>query len=288
MPSYGDLSTASEIFSEICLLAPRKFEIECVVIDESLGADVFWEERPNLRVIQPPFRLGAQSALVEYFRTDSEFLDNFDLVCTLDSDGEDEPSDVWRLCTSHDENIDISIATRISRTNTAAFKLGYAVFKILYRVATGLPLKSGSFAIVRAKWLKKNIYRSEFSFSYTGAILSLPATKKFIPCKRGARRKGLSKMKTIESVIDGLRIMLPQAGRIAARSFVLLVAASVFWVIGIAIVLAYKITNSASPGWATSFIVLLTVVIGFALNLTVGALAIFAIVRKDYLGKDKL
>jgi len=75
--------------------------------------------------------------------------------------------------------------------------------------------------------------------------------------------------------------MLPQAGRIAARSFVILVAASVFLVIGIAIILAYKITNSASPGWATSFIVLLTVAFGLALNLTIGALTIFAIVRKD-------
>ena len=256
MPSYGDLSSAAEILESIRGLAPEGVNVNGVVIDESLGRDPGREGLSGSdRVITLGYRMGAQSALTAGLKEVLPVCRSA-WICTMDSDGEDRPSDVWRLWEAATQVSDIVIASRRRRHSSLPFKVGYVGFKVLFRVLAGTTVQSGNFAVVKGDWLKANIERPEFLLSYAGSLAMLPAERTYVPCDRGKRIRGRSRMRLTDSVGDGLRLLLPYSGKIAARSLVALISAISFALLSLVWILAFNASGHASPGWTTSALTL--------------------------------
>lgn len=256
IPSYFDLLTASELADEIHQLDPMLIAPTVIVVDETLGLENIGSKSINFVRYENYFRMGAQSALVTALLSHRDQLQNFDFVCTMDGDGEDDPSDILKLLDAVQNGADVALATREKRHAPLSFKISRMFFQLVFLALTGIALRTGAFSVTTADWLNRNIQRPEFELSLSGALLALPASRKFVPCERAQRRKGKSRMRLTDSVGDGLRLLLPFAPKIAARSFLFFLI-----VVGIAIIsciwVAFvNIIGVATPGWTTSALVL--------------------------------
>jgi hypothetical protein len=232
-------------------------DIRFVAVDDSAGADPEirrLESSPNQVVITPPFPLGHQRALVFGLRRLSTQMDQNDLVVTLDADGEDMPEDLVRLLAPLREAgasvRAISVAARIRRRESPPFKILYLFFKTFFRFLTGTIIRSGNYAAYRG-WLTHNVlFHPHFDLSYSSSLLSLDLNVHRVPCERGPRYAGASKMTYLKLIRHGLRMLMPFADRIATRGLMTLSGLLAFGVLGAALLLGLQIFGYLSvPGW---------------------------------------
>jgi hypothetical protein len=187
-------------------------------------------------------------------------MDDLDLVVTLDSDGEDRPVDIPRLLApvlaNPGNRLTLALAWRTKRHEPAKFLLLYFLYKLLFRVLTGISIRSGNFAAYRGAFARQVLVHPHFDLCYSATLVSLaiPTTK--VPCERGERYAGRSQMTYSRLMMHGFRMLMPFVDRVAVRSLVafstlfgLGVVAS-FAVIGIRI-----FSDAAIPGWATSTLI---------------------------------
>jgi len=237
--------------------------IRFVVIDDTAGQD---PEVPSLRelddvtVLRPPFNLGHQRALVYALRKALPEIEDDDLVVTLDADGEDRPEDLPRLlekltARAPDERT-VVLALRTKRRESIGFKLLYRGFRLLFRSLTGTTVRSGNFAAMPGAIAKRALLHPTFDLSYSSAILALDLPIEFVPCERGERYEGRSKMTYGRLAMHGLRMLMPFTDRIAIRALGAFVFFGVLGALLALIVVCVKIfTSSSIPGW-TSYIAL--------------------------------
>lgn len=256
MPSYGDLASGARVLKQIRDTVPPGVTVTGMLIDESLGTDRGRDQLTALDVvIEFPYRMGAQSAISRAFRETLPRLE-WDWLVTMDSDGEDRASDVWNLWDSRTPVTDIVLAERTRRHSSLGFRLGYWSFKTIYRLATGLPLRTGGFACLRRDWVINNRNRAEFAFSFAGALCALPANRKSVPCTRDPRQHGSTTMKLTDSTKDAIRMLIPQSGLIASRSLVFLIVMCSLAVLSSIYIGSVNMLGFASPGWTTSALTL--------------------------------
>jgi glycosyltransferase involved in cell wall biosynthesis len=244
--------------------APARF----VVIDDTAGRDPQIEELRafgDVIVLQPPFNLGHQRAIVYALRKILPRIDEDDVVVTLDADGEDRPDDLPRLLaplgTAPRLEQKIALALRTKRRESVGFKLMYRLFRLLFRALTGTTVRSGNFAAMPGSVAKGALLHPSFDLSYSSAILALDLPIEFVPCERGERYEGRSKMTYSRLAMHGLRMLMPFTDRIAIRALAIFVLSLVLAVaLALAVICIKLFTDSAIPGWA-SFSVLGAVIV---------------------------
>jgi polyisoprenyl-phosphate glycosyltransferase len=241
------------------LRGPLRF----VVIDDTAGQDpamAALEGLPDVTVLVPPFNLGHQRGLVYALRKMLPTFADDDAVVTMDADGEDRPEDLPRLLAALDAggtpDAHVVLALRTKRHEPPAFKILYRVFKLLFRALTGATVRTGNYAVMPGSVAKRALLHPTFDLAYSSAILALDLPVTYVPCERGRRYEGESKMTYGKLTMHGLRMLMPFTDRIAIRA---LAAFVVFGMIGIvlaAVVVFLKyFTSSSIPGW-TSYIAL--------------------------------
>jgi len=243
------------------------YKVKFVVVDDSAGADLQIQKIKDLgvQVINPPFNLGHQRAIVYGLRYISDQISASDLVVTMDSDGEDSPEDVRRLFNvlSQHENCQVVLAYRSKRRETFIFKLFYQFFKLFFYTLTGTRVKSGNFAIIRGEFLKRVIKHPYFDLCYSSSLLALKYPLLELPCERGRRFEGKSKMNFNSLLLHGIRMLMPFMDKIAIRSFVIFSIAFGLGIISAFIIFLIKVATDLSiPGWSSS-IITLTVIFSF-------------------------
>lgn len=217
MPSYHDLSTAAQLIREVRESAPAGVKVACLIVDEARGKDTGWNPNEEAVIVELVSQVGAQMAVVSALRANQSFINEHEYVCVMDSDGEDAPQDVWRLITSLNDADSFILAERGERSARFFFKMSYRCFQGLHWIATGRVLRTGAFSVSRTSWLMHQINSSEFSYSYSGALLQLERHGARLRCDRQARRQGKSKMRIGKSVADGSRILMAQVVDIKRR-----------------------------------------------------------------------
>jgi len=246
-------------------LTLRATRVQFVVVDDSGGLD---PEIPKLRsladvlVVEPPFNLGHQRAIVYGIRSAAPEMSDRDLIVTLDADGQDRPEDLPRLLEQllrHPADARrVVLARRTRRRETPGFKALYLSFKLLFRILTGLAVRTGNYAAYHA-WLARHVLlHPYFDLCYSSTLVSLNLPITFVPCERGTRYAGRSRMNLQKLFIHGLRMLMPFTDRIAIRA---LVAFSLTFGAGIAlsltVVCVRLFSHAAIPGWATSTLLLI-------------------------------
>lgn len=225
--------------------------IRFVVIDDSAGSDREVDQLrglPDVRILTPPFNLGHQRAIVFGLRRIADEIDDDDVVVTMDSDGEDQPADVPRLLAAMTDRTALVVAERTERSESWSFRVMYLCFRVLFRLLTGTAVRSGNFAAQRGHSLVTTIGHPSFDLCYSSTLLTLRRPMVKVPCARGQRFAGHSRMNRHALIAHGIRMMLPFSERIAVRSLVAAGLSFAALVTTIVLVLAGALGNSPGVG----------------------------------------
>jgi hypothetical protein len=233
--------------------------IRFVVIDDTGGQDPEMRElQPldNVIVLQPPFNLGHQRGIVYALRKMLPRFAEDDAVVTMDADGEDRPEDLPRLLDALREGErtghQVVLALRTKRHEPPLFKVLYRGFKVLFRALTGATVRTGNYAVMSGGMARRALLHPTFDLAYSSAILALDIPVTYVPCERGRRYQGESKMTYGKLAMHGLRMLMPFTDRIAIRALAVFVFFGLLGAILAAVVLFIKIfTASSIPGWAS-------------------------------------
>lgn len=266
-PVYRDVRSFLILRERLRKALGEERTIRFVAIDDTAGQD---PEIARLRgedgvvVLQPPFNLGHQRAIVYALRKLLPRIADDDLVVTLDADGEDQPSDLPRLLAPlegpHPAQ-KVVLALRTKRRESLSFKAMYLMFRALFRALTGATVRSGNFAAMPGSIAKRALLHPTFDLSYSSAILALDLPIEYVPCERGERYEGKSKMTYGRLAMHGLRMLMPFTDRIAIRVLGVFVGSLVVGVLLALSVIGIKLfTDAAIPGW-TSFTALAALII---------------------------
>ena len=261
----GSFRILRERLLEVLADAPEaaRGPLRFVVIDDTAGQDpemAGLEQLGDVLVLRPPFNLGHQRGIVYALRKLLPHFDDDDAVVTMDADGEDRPEDLPRLLEALDAGEvperHVVLALRTKRHEPPVFKILYRGFKLLFRALTGATVRTGNYAVMPGSLAKRALLHPTFDLAYSSAILALDMPVVYVPCERGRRYEGESKMTYGKLAMHGLRMLMPFTDRIAIRA---LAAFVLFGLVGIALVAVVVFlkyfTNSSIPGW-TSYIAL--------------------------------
>lgn len=248
-------------------------EIRHIVVDDSAGAD---EDVASLRdlagveILTPPFSLGHQGAIVFGLRTISSRVADHDVVVTMDSDGEDQPVDVPRLVRALSEaDVPLALAARTERHESLLFRVFYVCFRMVFRLLTGAAVRSGNFAAQRGSSLVTTIAHPSFDLCYSSTLLTLRRPTVKVPCARGVRFAGTSRMNTSSLVAHGVRMLLPFSERVAVR---MLTFSGAAFVALLAVVIATFVTEQPGVNLLVSGVacaaMFVTGVVGFVVLFT--------------------
>ena len=147
-----------------------------------------------------------------------------DWVVKLDADGEDQPADLPRLLRElrllRPASNHVVLAWRAKREESALFKIAYFFFKLLFRILTGTVTRTGNYAAFHGQLAQQVLFHPYFDLSYSSALIALNLPATFVPCDRGRRYAGTSKMGFSRLIMHGLRMMMPFVDRLTTRALI--------------------------------------------------------------------
>jgi hypothetical protein len=193
-------------------------------------------------------------------------------VLVMDSDGEDAPADVPRLVRRMEETQGrvLVFAERTKRLENARFQVLYQVYRWLHWLLTGISVRVGNFSIVPAPLLHRLVVVSELWNHYAAAVFASRIPHESIPTCRAKRIAGQSQMKLVGLVAHGLAAMSVHSERLAVRVLGgILAAVSVAGALVLVVTVVRVFTTLAIPGWASSVVLALLVLIAQLLTLSV-------------------
>jgi polyisoprenyl-phosphate glycosyltransferase len=263
-PSYADVASFTILRQNITgVLATSSLShlpLRFVLVDDTAGNDpeiASLAGSTDVSVVTPPFNLGHQRALVYGLRVTAPDIGDSDLIVTMDSDGEDKPEDLPRmlapLIEAPDKHNMLCVARRTERQESFKFQLMYFFFRIMFRTLTGITVRSGNYASYRGWLARRMLLHPSFDICYSSTLVSLDMLVTAVPCARGHRYAGQSRMNMFRLFMHGIRMLVPFTDRIAVRALSAFAAMfSVGVVLSLVVVGIRIFTTAAIPGWATA------------------------------------
>lgn len=177
-----------------------------------------------------------------------------DAVIIMDSDGEDRPIDIRTLLSVAQQHPGhMVLAERAKRSEKAGFRLGYFVYKALFRVMTGLSINFGNYSLLPLPAVHRLVYMPELWNHLAASVIRSRFPYQTVPTIRRTRYHGESRMNLVSLIVHGLSAMSVNTDLIFIRVLIGASLVGVFSVIGVAIVAAIRfLTDAAIPGWATT------------------------------------
>lgn len=170
----------------------------------------------------------------------------------MDSDGEDDPKAIKRLVEFLD--FDIVKVYRGKRSENLRFKIGYALYRFVFRLFTGKYMNYGNFVLISRKILIGAIHNS---FIHLAAYLVKQKGKQTgFRWDRKKRLGGKTKMNLAALVEHGIKSMIELSRELLFSILKLFALFVSFFIIGIGIVLYKKLTGDAILGWSSTLIMI--------------------------------
>jgi hypothetical protein len=194
----------------------------------------------------------------------AEGRDPCDVVVVMDSDGEDDPRDVPRLldrCRAEGWRA-IVFAERTRRSESLTFRVGYAAFKAVHYLLTGVRVRVGNFSAVPRARLASLVVVSELWNHYAAAAFKSRQPYCTVPTRRAKRYHGRSSMNYVSLVGHGLSAISVFGDVVGVRLLVLTLPMIALTVVGIAVTVYLRtLTPLAIPGWATTAVGVLAILL---------------------------
>lgn len=153
-------------------------------------------------------------------------------VVVMDGDGEDVPADVPRLLERLDEyerrgESRVVFAERAKRSEGLTFRVSYEVYRRLHRLLIGSHVRVGNFSVIPAMLLHRLVVAGELWSHYAAAIIRLRLPFDMVPCVRGKRTFGQSKMNFVSLSVHGLTAISVNSDIVGMRLILFSLAAGV-------------------------------------------------------------
>jgi len=200
----------------------------------------------------------------------------YEAVIVMDGDGEDDPDYVPALLAMHRSHPGCVItANRSERSEGLAFRVFYQIYKVLFRGMTGQTIAFGNYSLIPRRIAERLVWRPEIWNNLAAAIIRSRAPKQSIWARRAVRYDGQSKMSFVALILHGLSAMSVYSDVLFVR---LLLTSSVFMLlstIGIIAVLGIRIgTDLAIPGWASTMVAALGLMLVQSIAISLGGVLI--------------
>lgn len=268
-PVYNDWDSFAVLIQEISALKQRIRQYNFYVVAVNDGST---EEIPNdfdyknipVTILNLKINVGHQRAIavgLQYIY--NEISDN-DFVVVMDSDGEDIPAQIEQLVekAEKEQSKKIIFAQRNKRHESASFKAGYYFYKKVFRFLTGQKISFGNFSIIPKNLLGRVIYQNNIWNHYSGGIIQSKIPYDRVLLDRGKRYKGVSKMNFNSLILHGLSSIAVYFDYLTLKILRYSLYGILFCILSVGVVLFKKyITDSAIPGWASSLILIITVIV---------------------------
>jgi polyisoprenyl-phosphate glycosyltransferase len=130
-----------------------------------------------------------------------------DAVLVMDADGEDRPADALKLVRRCRETggSRVIFAERTRRSESPLFQVLYRAYQVLHWLLTGIRVRVGNFSVVPAGQLAALVSLPALWNHYAAAIFQAHLPRELVPCERGRRYHGRSKMNLVALVVHGLQ-----------------------------------------------------------------------------------
>jgi glycosyltransferase involved in cell wall biosynthesis len=263
IPVFNDWESFGRLVKDIDATLPSGVrEVRIVAVDDGSTEPVPDEfaEGANLQRIQSAqvvklkCNLGHQRAIAVGLVQATEMI--ADAMIIMDADGEDRPQDIRLLIEQHKAQPGhLIVVSRDQRSEGLVFRMGYSLYKGLFKLLTGKDIRFGNFSLIPVPLVKRLVFVPSLWNHFAATVLHSRLPVSFLACSRGYRYAGESKMNLVNLVVHGL-------SAISVFSEVMLTRVLLFYVVGVGIggvgillVVAWRLfTNFAAPGWATTII----------------------------------
>ncbi|QDT55853.1 undecaprenyl phosphate 4-deoxy-4-formamido-L-arabinose transferase [Caulifigura coniformis] len=176
-------------------------------------------------------------------------------VAVMDGDGEDAPDDLVRLLESSRSRTEPTMvfAGRAKRSEGRTFRVGYKLYRLIFRVLVGMNVNFGNFSVLPRRDLVRLVASADLWNHYAAAVVRSRIPYEVVPSIRGTRLDGQSKMNLLSLVMHGLSAVAVFSDRVGVRMLTLtaLLAAAGVGVLGLVIWIRL-FTDLAIEGWATN------------------------------------
>jgi polyisoprenyl-phosphate glycosyltransferase len=257
MPVFNDAAACGLLLRRLDeVLAPRFPSVSVLVVDDGSVAPP-----PVTQVLQGPYicldpavlrlrrNLGHQRAICVGLAHVHETLSP-DVTVIMDSDGEDAPEDVPRLL---DEAAAagnaVVFARRAKRSESLLFRGGYAMFRLLHRIATGYGIAFGNFSAVPRERLASLLSVGDLWNNYAASVLVSRQPWCAIPTTRARRLSGKPQMKLLPLVAHGLSAISVFGETVSVRFTIAGVLAALL-TCGVLLLNATKVLDLSTPALA--------------------------------------
>jgi polyisoprenyl-phosphate glycosyltransferase len=269
-PVFDDWQSGARLLSELDRVAASLGSVEVVFVDDGsneaqpadFGTGPF-AHLAGVRIIHLARNLGHQRALAVGLVWVSQNSEAAHIV-VMDGDGEDRPDDIPQLLAEARrlQSPKIVFAARSKRMESAWFQTGYHVYRLVHYLLTGIAVRVGNFSVIPAVHLGRLVLTSELWNHYAASVHKTRIPHTSIPIARGSRYAGRSKMNLVSLVVHGLAAISVFLDVLGARLMVLLAGIGSLTVLGICTIVGIRIfTGWAIPGWATTTVGLLSVIL---------------------------
>lgn len=202
----------------------------------------------------------------------------------MDSDGEDMPLSVPDLLEPlGDDGVDVVVAQRRNRAEKPGFRAFYMFYKVLFRLMTGRTISFGNFMALRPAAVKRLAAMQELGIHVAGCVLVSQLRVRQCPIDRGRRYAGKSKMNFSALVLHGFHAFMVFAEYVLVRVSIACAVVAVLSLVGIAASLLLKMFGMATPGWASTALGILILVLSQTGLLTLTTLMLTGITRGNNL-----
>lgn len=266
-PVYNDWAAFGRLMQELEAAMPAdSYEFHVIAVDDCSTYEVeplcLSGSVASVSVVRLTLNVGHQRAiavgLVEAARNWSE-----GLVAVMDSDGEDLPSELKRLIDAAGSAPEVAVvAQRRKRSESAAFRILYAVYVQIFRALTGSKIDFGNFSILTASHVQRLVHDSNIWNNFAATLIHAKIPIFRIPTSRGKRYAGKPQMRFVALISHGLGAISVFAETVFIR--ILLASLGIFAasaVSALAVLCIRVFSDLAIPGWTTNvmgFLVLLS------------------------------
>lgn len=240
-------------------LASLPYPFHLIAVNDSSSDDTlsllvnFTPSYPNIEisVINLTFNQGHQGAIYQGMVYAETLSPSHCII--MDSDGEDDPKAIKKLVNFLD--YDIVKVYRGKRSENLRFKIGYAVYRFIFRLFTGKYMNYGNFVLISNKILIGTVHNS---FIHLAAYLAKQKGRKTgFRWDRKKRLGGKTKMNLGALVEHGIKSMIELSRELLFSILKLFALFISFFIIGIGIILYKKLTGDAILGWSSTLIMIL-------------------------------
>lgn len=214
---------------------------------QALGPSI---DAVGLQVVALDRNMGHQGAIYQGLR--HAFSTQAERFIVMDSDGEDDPAVIPAMAAVGDASI--VLVARGKRNEGLAFRLGYFLYKRMFRIVTRRSITFGNYSLVDRRTLRAVLDRG---FVHYAAFLSRQRVPmRTITADRRPRLDGRSKMSMGSLSVHAFRSLMEYSEDVLSLFLKAFFALAIAAVLAIVVIVCIKLfTDLAIPGWASTLTV---------------------------------